>query len=46
MTVEVAVLGSPSLIAKVINTNFVFIIFANSPYGLCGRKATLYRSCV
>ena len=46
MKVEVAVLGSPSLIAKVINTNFVFIIFANSPYGLCGRKATLYRSCV
>ena len=40
MRVEVDVLGFPPLIAKIINT-VVFIIFANSPHSLCGRKATL-----
>ena len=38
MKVENDVPGSSSLLAKIIST---FTIFAISPYGLCGRKATL-----
>ena len=59
MTVEVAVLGSPSLIVFVVSATLISILtlraqelcdsrggrsglpVPNSPYGLCGRKATL-----